>query len=494
MGPIDDTGGAAPPADELLGPEAAYPFGPGFRRKLLALACRTDLMRQAPGCFQARFFGPAGALAGRLASPQELIARCIEAVWAAGDGHRERPTPETIDELLRERAPTLGPEARAAVEEEWRAVRAVEVSDPRYTVAKLRRWAQDEALLRAVERGHLMLQQARGGGGPDPRALRKLFDDAMVVGMGSGDKTGRGYWADFDARVGRWGRADDRAQRVSTGFPPLDRAMDGGPGPGEVIYWLAPPKGGKTLAQLSCAMAASRRSRGVAWFSYEMGLEAMLRRMDRHVAQRDRAALRADPRQLRWAGAGWRSVGAGEVWVEQFQARKQGCEEAARRVEALRANGMGIDLVIVDYLNIMSAAQREREKRHELSAISREIKALAVELGVPVWSAALVNRQAVDKYTMHATDIGEAFEVISVMDGGIAICATREERAKRDAAGRPKAETRRFFAAVMREEESEVPCGTYELLAAQMRFRLVSERWPQRAEELERGSGDGGGV
>lgn len=450
----------------LFAPDAEYAFGPEFRRKLLAAACRTDLLHLAPGCFQARFFGARGEAGRRPSGPQRIIAQCIESVWEAGEGVRERPSFETVSELLRRQVVSLPPEVRGLVQAEWDAVRQTEVPDPIYAANILREWAQDEALAHAVRRSHEILQAGAGRPRGDRGEIRKLIDAALAVGgVASG---GVGYYGDMAARALRWARGDDLRGKVPTGFGRLDEVLDGGTGRGEVFYWLAPPKSGKTHALVSCAMTASGEGMGVAFFSYEMKLEAMLRRMDRHVASASKRALRAAPERLLHAGRGWRSLGAAEVWVEQFQAKRHGCEEAARVVERVRHEGQRIDLVVLDYLNIMSGQRGVQEKRHELSAISREMSALAKELDVPVWSAALVNRAAVDKPVVRANDIAEAFEVISVIDGGVAICATKEERSLRP----PQC---RFFLAVLREDESEMICGTYERLADRMRFREVRD-------------------
>jgi len=321
-----------------------------------------------------------------------------------------------------------------------------------------------------------MLRQAAGRRRPEERqAIRKMVDEALTLGEAPVLR-GAGYFADLKDRLRRWVETDDVLGKVPTGFVLLDAALDGGTGKGEAMYILAPPKGGKTHALLQCAMTASMAGVGVAWFSYEVKLNAMLMRMDRHAAGADKRALRQSPGRLRDAAKGRRGMGAAEIWVEQFAARKQGCEEALKICERRRAEGWPVGLVVVDYLNIMSAQKGEKEKRHELSAISRDIAALGRALDVPVWSAALVNRAAVDKPVIRATDIAEAYEVISVLDGGVALCATRDERAMRPPRCRP-------FLAVAREDESELPLGVYERLADQMRWRLVSERWPVLAED-----------
>jgi hypothetical protein len=78
--------------------------------------------------------------------------------------------------------------------------------------------------------------------------------------------------------------------------------------------------------------------------------------------------------------------------------------------------------------------------------------AMAKDMNVLLWSAALVNRKAVTKKVIVKTDIAEAFEVIAVLDGATAICATK---------AMVESGIRRFRQVAAREEQDEVDAGDY---------------------------------
>lgn len=236
---------------------------------------------------------------------------------------------------------------------------------------------------------------------------------------------------------------------------------------GESFYFLAPPKGAKTSFQLAVALGASRHRHGVLFVSYEMRARRVLYRADRALTRATRRQLQENPTVLERTVQGYRAMGAGEVYVLESVPQQQGaCEEAARWVDTLRKRGGQVSVVVLDYLNIMGSSRTEREKRHELARISREIHALAVREGVVTWSAALVNRQAVDKKVIRKTDIAEAFEVIAVLDGAVAICADAEMRAAR---------LRRLWGTAFREAEDERSCGTYEVDLERMMITSVAD-------------------
>jgi hypothetical protein len=128
----------------------------------------------------------------------------------------------------------------------------------------------------------------------------------------------------------------------------------------------------------------------------------------------------------------------------------------------------------------MTPAKTESEKRHELTAISREMAELGKSLDVAVWSAALVNRKAVNKERIKKTDIGEAFEVIAVADGMVAICAPPEllQQGKRS-----------LYLAALREEGDERDAGVYHLDLDRMVFREAQYE-PQASVDSSSGGGE----
>jgi hypothetical protein len=179
----------------------------------------------------------------------------------------------------------------------------------------------------------------------------------------------------------------------------------------------------------------------------------MALRVDRMLSRSTREELEDDESRLTLAYDGLRAAGAEELYIdEQPPQQANAVANAARRVQEIRRKGGKVDVVVFDYLNIMGASVKEKEKRHELARVSRDISAAARELDVLTWSAALVNRQAVNKRVVRKTDVAEAFEVVAVADGMVAICGTLKMI---------QAGLRRFRVVAAREEQDEVNAGDY---------------------------------
>jgi len=448
--------------------DSTYEFNDGFQRKILALAIRGTLLKQSAGVFQSQFFGDPEETS---TTPRQRIAQMVETVARETKG--ERPGAETIDQLVDEECKRLGDAEAQLLRNEWKRVRKVKVPDAKYVIKRATDWAVETALSAAIMQGARTIDESRAVGKPvDPKQLRELIDRANAIGLPGESQEGY-LLRDANERMLIW-QIPDYRRRVPTGLPTLDFRLDGGPTPGEVYYILAPPKSAKTCCLLNIALGASRARHGVAYFSYEMDFLNMLKRMDRNLARADKNELAENTFALERAIKGMRGAKAGEVVVRQFTPTAHGCEEAARVVEKVRGEGIEIDMVVMDYLNIMSSSGNEREKRHQLARAARDMTELGRELQVNVWSAALVGKQAVSKEVIKKDDIFESFEVVAVGDGFVAICG-REEEVEQG--------YRRLFIASGREVEDETWAGVYEVNLDQMRFNDVTALFPDTQEE-----------
>jgi len=184
---------------------------------------------------------------------------------------------------------------------------------------------------------------------------------------------------------------------LETGFTELDR-MTAGLHPQNLVVVAGRPGLGKTSFVLSVALhQAAVRGRSVGIFSLEMSADEVQKRnlsalaeVELHrmrtgfLSREDWAKLGRAARQL--ADARLYIDDSGDMTVTELRAK-------AERLAAER----GLDLVIVDYLQLLRGSARRYENRtQEVTEISRMLKCLAKDLGVPVVAAAQLSR-AVEK-------------------------------------------------------------------------------------------------
>jgi replicative DNA helicase len=186
---------------------------------------------------------------------------------------------------------------------------------------------------------------------------------------------------------------------LATDFIEFDR-MTSGLQRGELIIVGARPSMGKTALAMNIAQnAAVNHNAIVAVFSLEMSKESLLRRMLASQAW-------VDQRKLQTGFLGREDHDKLQRALEQLiEARMYiddtaGISLAEMRAKArrLKQNAGALDLIVVDYLTLMSATpasaggKRYENRQQEVSAISRGLKALAKELDVPVLAAAQLSR------------------------------------------------------------------------------------------------------
>ena len=185
---------------------------------------------------------------------------------------------------------------------------------------------------------------------------------------------------------------------LATGFTDFDR-MTSGLQKGELIIIAARPSMGKTALAINIAEnAAVRYQATVAIFSLEMSKESLLRRMLASQASVDQRKLqtgflgREDHDKLQSALG---LLVDSRIFIDD----SAGSSLAEMRAKArrLKQNAGGLDLVVIDYLQLMSATvpglRKGYENRvQEVSAISRGLKAMAKELQVPVIALSQLSR------------------------------------------------------------------------------------------------------
>jgi replicative DNA helicase len=162
----------------------------------------------------------------------------------------------------------------------------------------------------------------------------------------------------------------------------------------ELIIIAARPSVGKTAFALNVGQDIGiRQKRNVAIFSLEMSKEALVQRMLCSEARIDSRRLRQGfLRTEDWAPL---TTAAGKLAdANIFIDETPGISDMQLRAKARRIQSRhGLDIVIVDYLQLMDATRRRNEGRtQEISEISRSLKALARELDLPVIAISQLSR------------------------------------------------------------------------------------------------------
>jgi replicative DNA helicase len=180
---------------------------------------------------------------------------------------------------------------------------------------------------------------------------------------------------------------------LETGFVDLDR-MTAGMHPSDLIIVAARPGLGKTSLCLNIAEhAAIRKHKSVGIFSLEMSKEQLVKRLLCSEARID--ASRVNTGYLNKEDWNRLSRASGDLSEARiFIDDSAGVSVPELRTKARRLSlEHGLDLLIVDYLQLMSGStQRYENRTQEISQISRGLKGVAKELSVPVIAVSQLSR------------------------------------------------------------------------------------------------------
>jgi len=220
---------------------------------------------------------------------------------------------------------------------------------------------------------------------------------------------------------------------LTTGFQELD-AMTSGLQPSDLIIVAARPSMGKTALCLTLAQNAAIQAQAVIGvFSLEMSKESLVMRMlcseGRVDAHRFRSGFLAREEWGRLAQA-LGTLAETKIFIDDTPGIS--VLEMRAKSRRLAAEHKRLDLIIVDYLQLMSGSSRRSESRQqEVSQISRELKGLAKELNVPLVALSQLSR-APEARTDHRPQLADLRESGAIeQDADVVAFIYREEQYNR---------------------------------------------------------------
>ena len=254
---------------------------------------------------------------------------------------------------------------------------------------------------------------------------------------------------------------------VPTGFVDMDE-MTRGLQPGDLIIVAARPSMGKTSLVLNVAQhVATQPELSVGFFSLEMSKESLFLRLLTSEAQ-------IDSHRLMSGAIGQKDYGRISHALETLSAMRLYIDDSANiGVLEMRAKSRrlqsehGLNLIVVDYIQLMSGRGRFENRTLELASISRSLKGLAKELNVPIVVLSQLSR-APEARSDHRPQLSDLRESGALeQDADLVVLIYRDDVYNRDP-GNPEAGTAELIIAKQRNG----PTGVVKLafLREQTRF------------------------
>jgi replicative DNA helicase len=298
---------------------------------------------------------------------------------------------------------------------------------------------RDKALLRGlIHAANAAIVRA----GEQGDAAEEILNDAeAAIFQLSEKRIGRGFMGVQEIVKESFGSIDallQRGQRITglaTHYTDLDE-MTSGLQRSDLVIIAARPSMGKTAFAMNIAEnAAIEDQKVVGMFSLEMSREALLLRLLCSKARVDSHKMRT--------GSLWRDdmdkvvramdqLAQAPIFIDDTPGIS--LSEMRAKARRLQQSQGALDLIIVDYLQLMSGGSRRYENRtQEVSAISRGLKALAKELKVPVVALSQLSRAPESRGGDHRPQLADLRESGSIeQDADVVAFIFREEVYKPD--------------------------------------------------------------
>jgi replicative DNA helicase len=258
---------------------------------------------------------------------------------------------------------------------------------------------------------------------------------------------------------------------VETGFTELDK-MTAGFHPSDLIIVAARPGLGKTSLCLNIAQfVALKRQQSVGVFSLEMSKEQLVKRLLCGEAEVDSHKVNTgflNKEDWNKLGRAAGSLSQAKIYIDDTAGMS--ISEMRSKARRLRLEH-GLDLLIVDYLQLMSGTNSRYENRtQEISQISRGLKALAKELSVPVIAISQLNRAIESRRGDHRPQLSDLRESGSIeQDADVVIFIYREESTN-------PTEENSGVAEIIIGKQRNGPTGTFQL-AFLKQFTKFANLW-----------------
>ena len=221
---------------------------------------------------------------------------------------------------------------------------------------------------------------------------KMIFDITMRQGTGTELEHGQDILARTFEQIGQLDELKGRVAGVPTGFSQLDALLTGLHG-GELILVGARPSMGKTSFAINIAAHAAKMGYTVAIFSLEMPKEQIMMRILCGEARVNMQSVRSGTLKDRdWEKLSYvlPQLASESLYIDDTAGITP--SQVRSRCRRLILEKKKLDLIVLDYLQLMSSDGRAENRQLEVSEISRRLKAIALELHVPLVACAQLSR------------------------------------------------------------------------------------------------------
>ena len=247
--------------------------------------------------------------------------------------------------------------------------------------------------------------------------VKQVIDEALK--LGTDNNFGHDFLKDFEARY------EIKARNpISTGWDKIDKLTGNGLGSGELGVVIAPTGAGKSMALAHLGSAAVKNGKNIVHYTLELSEAVTGQRYDSCTTGVPLSQLFDRKDEV------FENITdiKGSLIIKEYPTKTASPGTIRKHLDKLKKQNRKIDMIIVDYADLLRPVKSYKEKRNELESIYEDLRALAQENQCPIWTASQTNRSGLNAEVVTMESISEAFNKCFVSDFICSISRTIKDK------------------------------------------------------------------
>lgn len=244
-----------------------------------------------------------------------------------------------------------------------------------------------------------------------------------AVQVGTAPSVGHDFFNEMDARFTRLKR-----DTIPTRLPELDKKeiLNGGSGKGELLCVVGASGSGKSHWLTMIGANALREGKNVLHYTFELSETAVGIRYDSNLCDMDSNEVMDRKEEV---AKFYEENRLGRLFIKEYPTNTASIYTLKSHIERLDLKGFKPDIVIIDYADIMRSSRQFDSLRHELKLVYEELRGLAMELGIPIWTASQSNKDGANSEVIDMTNMSEAYGKAMICDVIVSVSRRPHEKA-----------------------------------------------------------------
>ena len=247
--------------------------------------------------------------------------------------------------------------------------------------------------------------------------IAQVINDSLRLGMNN--EEGYDWKKDFEERFKPKFR-----NPISTGWDLIDNICKGGLGKKELGVVIAPTGAGKSMVLVHLGTQALKAGKTVVHYTLELQDTVIASRYDSCLTKVPLGNLMSFKEKI------YEEVQdiEGRLIVKEYPTKSATTHTIKTHLEKLKMRNINVDMIIVDYADLLRPVRSQREKRNELETIYEELRGIASEMECPIWTASQTNSSGLNAEVITMEAISEAFNKCFVSDFIFTVSRTVDDK------------------------------------------------------------------